>query len=259
MPEMTSYEPGTPSWVDLGTPSVSEASAFYAALFGWEVEDQGADAGGYAMCKLNGKTVAGLGPQMNPGPPYWTTYVTSDDADKTVQLIEEAGGTVLVPPMDVFDAGRMAVAVDPTGAAFSVWQPNQHIGAQLVNEAGTLCWNELTTRDTAKAAAFYEAVFGWGAKSSDAEPGMTYTEFQLGDRSIGGMMEMGADMPADVPSHWLAYFAVADTDETLTKAEAGGGSAVTPTMDLAVGRMAVLKDPHGALFAVIQLAEAPHS
>jgi predicted enzyme related to lactoylglutathione lyase len=256
MADMTKYEPGTPSWVDLGSPNTAESAAFYKRLFGWEVIDQGPDAGGYAIFQLRGKNVAGLGPLMDPNqPPSWTTYVSVDDLDKTVTRVEEAGGTVIVPPMDVFDAGRMAIAVDPTGAFFAMWQPIQHIGAEIVNEANSLCWNELNTRDTAAAASFYNAVFGWTAKTS-SDGGMEYTEFQVGDRSVAGMMGMSDDMPAEVPSHWLTYFAVDDADAAVQRAEEGGGRTVTPLMDISVGRFAVLTDPHGAVFAIIKMTEA---
>lgn len=258
MPEMTKYQSGTPSWVDLGTPDIPQAIAFYGGLFGWEVEDQGPDAGGYCMASLNGKLVAGLGPQQNPGPPYWTTYVSVDDADKTCAAVTEGGGTVIVPPMDVFDAGRMAIALDPQGAGFAMWQPNQHIGSQLVNEPGTFCWNELWAADVAAAAQFYGSVFGWSAKTSDPAQsgGMAYTEFQLDDRSIAGMMAKPAEM-AQVPPNWLVYFAVADCDATVAKAESSGGSVVAPAMDIPIGRFAVLQDPHGATFAVIAMTEQP--
>jgi len=265
MPEMTSYTPGTPSWVDLGSPDIPGSIAFYKEVFGWEAADTGDEGGGYQMLMKDGKYVAGLGPAMNPGPPYWTTYVSVADVDDTVQRVEKEGGTVVMPPMDVLDAGRMAVASDPTGAFFSMWQPNMHIGAQLVNEHGTLCWNELSTRDTDKAAAFYTAVFGWEAKTSSTEggegggdPGMAYTEFQVDGRSIAGMMAMMPDMPAEVPSHWLVYFAVDDCEAAVAKVTAAGGKVVTPPMDISsVGRFSVVQDPQGAVFAVIALATPP--
>lgn len=255
MPEMTSYEPGTPSWVDLGAPDVPAAVEFYRQVFGWEAGDTGPEGGGYQMLMKDGKYVAGLGPAMNPGPPYWTTYISVSDADETARLIEKEGGTMVMPPMDVLDVGRMAIAQDPTGAFFALWQPRQHIGAQLVNEPGSLCWNELSTRDTAKAAAFYSAVFDWGTKDGSAGAG-DYTEFLVGGRSVAGMMAMAPDMPAEVPAHWLVYFAVDDCDAAVERVKAAGGDAVTPSMDIpSVGRFAVVRDQQGAVFAVIKLDE----
>jgi predicted enzyme related to lactoylglutathione lyase len=255
MPEMTKYESGTPSWVDIGTSDIPGAIRFYGELFGWEAEDQGADAGGYHMLSLDGKHVAGLGPQMNPGPPYWTSYVSVADVDAVCERIGAAGGTVIVPPMDVFDSGRMAVAMDPAGAAFAMWQPNQHIGAQLVNEPGSLCWNELMTTDVEGSKTFYGTVFGWGARTSESP--MEYTEFLNGERSIAGMMAKPPTVPAEVPSNWLVYFTVSDCDAAVKQAEASGGSVSMPPMDIPIGRFAVLQDPQGATFAVIALTGEP--
>src|ERR1041384_8532863 len=133
MPEMTKYDHGVPSWVDLGTPDPPTALKFYGALFGWQGEDLGEDAGHYTIVSVQGKQVAAISPAQNPDmPPYWTTYINVDDADAIAKSVSAAGGTVIAEPFDVFDAGRMAVFADTTGAFFSVWQPNQHIGAQLV-------------------------------------------------------------------------------------------------------------------------------
>lgn len=255
---MTSYEPGVPSWVDLGTPDLDAARAFYGKLFGWSSAGLGPEAGGYDMFKRGEAHVAGVGPLQGEGvPSAWTSYIATDDVDGAVKRVEEAGGAVFVPPMDVMEAGRMAIAADPTGAVFGIWQPREFIGAELVNEAGTLCWNELMTRDVDAAKSFYAAVFGWGAHSSSADDsaaGMDYTEFQIGERSIAGMMAMPDGMPAEVPSNWLVYFAVDDCDASVAAADSAGGSVATPPMDIpSVGRFAVLNDPFGAVFAVITM------
>ena len=116
--EFKSYPPGTPSWVDLSSPDLAGAKAFYGALFGWEATEGSPESGGYCMFQKGGKNVAGLGPVMDPGqPPSWMTYVSVRDADATVAKVNAAGGTVVVAPMDVLDVGRMAVFIDPTGSA----------------------------------------------------------------------------------------------------------------------------------------------
>src|SRR4051794_25154683 len=146
MAKRTSHPAGTPSYVDIGSPDPDATAAFYGALFGWKVNDLGPDAGGYKMAQIDGDDIAGIGPQQAPGPPYWTTYITVDNVEDTAKKVEAAGGTVLAPPMDVMDAGRMVVFMDPNGAAFSAWQPGESIGSYRVNEHGTLCWSELNTR-----------------------------------------------------------------------------------------------------------------
>jgi hypothetical protein len=258
MPEPKQYAPGTPSWVDIGT-DVEGAKEFYGSLFGWSAQDAGPseETGGYGFFLKDGKMVAGYGPQQTPGPPFWTTYVSVADADETAKKVEQAGGTVVMAPMDVMGAGRMAVFQDPQGAFVSAWQPGEHQGAQLVNEPGALCWNELNTRDVEGSKAFYTEAFGWDSVTHTEGP-MPYTEFKVGGESIAGMMPMPPMIPAQVPPHWLVYFAVADTDASVAKATELGGAVRMPPMDVPVGRFSVLGDPQGATFAVIRLSDQAH-
>jgi len=254
MPSIESYAAGTPSWVDLASPDIDASVAFYHALLGWDAAEGPPEAGGYRIFELRGAPVAGIGPIMMPGqPPAWTTYVSVDDADATIAKVKAAGGMVFVEPMDVLDVGRMAVFADPTGAACALWQPRSHKGAGLVNEPGTLIWNELSTRDTATAAAFYASVFGWEAATSDMG-GTEYTEWKLDGTTIGGMMSMPDEVPAEVPAYWLTYFAVADCDDAVANASASGATVLVPATDIPPGRFAVLVDPVGATFAVITMA-----
>ena len=252
--EMQSYAPGTPSWVDLGTPDLVGATAFYRGLFGWQIDEGPAEAGGYCMCLLRGQPVAGLGPSMSPeAPPFWASYVSVDDADASTAKAKELGGSVIVEPMDVMTVGRMAVLADPAGAVFSVWQPRDHAGAGLVNEPGTLAWTELITTDVDGAKAFYGGLFGWTADTKGE--GMPYTEFQLDGRSLAGMMPKSPEMPAGMPSMWGVYFAVDDADATAAKVTELGGAVMMGPMDIEPGRFAVVADPSGAVFNVMKLKE----
>ncbi|HZP31642.1 MAG TPA: VOC family protein [Acidimicrobiia bacterium] len=254
--EMDRYDHGVPSWADVGTPDIDSAVAFYTDLFGWDIPAGPAEAGGYRIAFLRGRTVCGIGPQMNPGPPVWTTYVNVDDADAVAALVKDNGGAVFAEPMDIMDVGRMAIFADPAGAVFGVWQPGTHPGAGIVNEPGSMCWNELVTTDVDGAKRFYGAVFGWGANDLGAGGPTPYTEWKLGDRSVGGMMAKTPEMPAEVPPFWGVYFAVADTDATLAKVNELGGGVVMGPMDIEPGRFAVVTDPTGAAFSVIALKEA---
>ncbi len=249
--KMTKYKPGTPCWVDLGSPNQVAAAQFYGGLFGWRVEDMGPDAGGYQMFYIGNKAIAGLGPQQRPGLPYWTSYVSVADAEATAASVVAAGGAVFMPPMDVMDAGRMAVFADSTGAPISIWQPGKHIGSGIVNEPGSLCWNELTTRLPDAAKAFYPAVFGWEPSVQQMGP-FEYTEWKNDGQTIAGMMAMDESWPAGIPSHWMVYFAVEDTDAAAARVvELGGSVSVAPT-DIPPGRFAVVNDPHGAVFSIIK-------
>ncbi len=242
----------TPIWIDLGSPDIAASQAFYGGLFGWEGATPDPQYGGYANFSLNGQSVAGLGPQMGPVS-AWATYVSTEDAGATAQKVRDAGGQVVMEPMDVGPFGSMAVFTDPAGAFISTWQPGTHKGAELYNQPGSFGWNELATNDMEAAKRFYQSVFGWDAKVSEVPGFGNYTEWQLSGRSIGGGMEMGDSFPPGVPPHWLVYFMVADCDQTVQKAEELGGAVLSPAMDMSAGRFAVLRDQHGAAFAVIQV------
>ena len=253
--EFEKYDNGVPSWVDMGSPDLDKAKEFYGGLFGWNCPEGAPEAGGYSVCDLDGKTVAGLGPQMDPNaPPNWLTYVNVDSVDDTIAKVATSGGMVFMPGMDVMDAGRMAIFADPLGAVIGLWQPNQHLGAQVANEPGTYCWSELITTDVAAAKAFYQAVFGWDFEDQGPPGGPpAYTEWKLGGKSIGGMMLKSPDMPAEMPSMWGVYFAVADTDATVALAQKLGATVFMEPTDIEPGRFALLCDPVGAMFSVLAL------
>lgn len=256
MPDRTSYAPGTPSWIDIGT-DAEAAIPFYTGLFGWTAFSLGEEAGGYGFFLLDGKQAAGFGPQQNPGPPVWSSYITVADIEASAAAVTDAGGTVVMPPMDVMSAGRMAVCTDAEGAFFSLWQPLDNVGCAVVNEPGAFCWSELSSRDIDSAKAFYGRVFGWTAETHDLpdSPLGSYSEWVLGDRKIAGMLPMPPMVPAEVPAYWLVYFAVDDTDAAVARAEELGGTLMMPPMDVEAGRFALLQDPQGGMFAVITLAE----
>jgi uncharacterized protein len=254
MPEITEFQPGLPSWADLTTPHADEAASFYASLFGWETKEAPGDpeeTGGYRMFVKDGKQVAGLMQTREEGrPPSWNTYISVSDVDEIAEKVREAGGEVLAEPMDVLDQGRMAFFADPTGAAFGVWQPKEHEGADAVSEPGFTAWHQVNTRDPGKARDFYRRVFGWDCERLDTG-GADYWEWQLEGRSAAGMFRMGDDFPEEVPAHWIVYFAVEDADAATEKAKQGGAQLRAEPFDSEAGRFAVLTDPHGAAFAVI--------
>lgn len=255
MSERTSYAPGTPSWVELGgIPEIEKAVAFYGDLFGWDTpEPENAEqTGGYRQAMLRGKPVAGMMPLMQEGQPAsWNTYVSVADADATAAKVKEAGGAVLAEPMDVMDLGKMAVFTDSSGSVIGVWQPGTFVGAEIVNESNAVVWNELNTRDPEAAKSFYGDVFGWGFEEREFETG-TYTSLKAGQDTVGGMIDITGRAPDEVPAHWLVYFAVDDVDATVAKATGSGGGVALEPFDIAeVGRIAIVKDPFEAVFAVM--------
>jgi predicted enzyme related to lactoylglutathione lyase len=247
---MTSYAHGTPSWVDLATPAPDASAAFYGELFGWTTTEPRPDFGGYANFLDGGRRVGGLNPMGESA--AWRTYVAVDDAEAIAAEVAEQGGTVLLAPTDVGDLGRMAVFQDPQGTDFGVWQAGEFAGAEKVNVPVSLCWNELNSRDLDAVRGFYEAVFGWTAAPTDMGE-MIYTVFNLGESSIGGGLTLPPQTPAEVPGHWLVWFSVVDRDATVARAGELGAEARIDAMDVpGVGRLAVLVDPQGAAFGVMQ-------
>jgi predicted enzyme related to lactoylglutathione lyase len=258
MPEVTApYEPGTPCWVDLMVPDQQAALDFYRDLFAWQGEVGPEEFGGYSVCTLKGKPVAGIMKAMSmgdqpPAPPNWTSYFSTPDADAAQAAVEANGGTVLASAMDVGTIGRMMVAADPQGAVFGVWQPREFAGAQIVNEPGALAWNQLSTSDPEAAGTFYRAVLGLEAAPMPEMP--EFTGFQVKGRTIGGVQGM-ENLPEGVPPHWLVNFQVDDTDSTVDALVRAGGSVQVPAFDMEkVGRMAILQDPYGASFAVVAVS-----
>jgi predicted enzyme related to lactoylglutathione lyase len=253
MPARDSYAQGTPSWVDLQTTDQAGAKAFYGGIFGWSYDDQPMDAGAvYSIAKIGDAQVAAIAPQSPElkaagAPPMWNTYLAVDSADEAAAKVGPAGGTVAMEPFDVMDAGRMAFVMDPSGAAVAFWQANQHIGAGLVNEPGTVIWNELITNDP-KAVPFYEDVLGVTTTTVDVGANK-YTMFQVAGKEVGGTMP---PMMEGVPNHWHVYFSVADTDATAAKIKELGGSVMVEPFDTPIGKMAVVADPQGAVFSLFQ-------
>ena len=265
------YIPGVPCWVDTSQPDPEAAVAFYGDLFGWELENvMPPDAPGkYFTARLDGGDVAAISsPADDAATAVWNTYVWVESADETAEKVRAAGGRVLTEPMDVFDAGRMAVFADPAGAVFSVWQPARHRGATVVNEHGAVNFNDLQTPDVDGARAFYGAVFGWdllnigGQMYTWALP--AYGDF-LEERTPGmreNMANMGAPTrfeevvasltPTDGAASWGVTFGANDADAVATRAAELGGTVVVAPFDAPWSRMTVITDPQGATFTASQ-------
>jgi uncharacterized protein len=278
MLERDAYPPGVPCWVDTGQPDPEAAVAFYADLFGWEFVERtpAGSAERYFVAQLRGRDVAGVGsqPEGAPPTPAWSTYVAVESADDAAGAVRDAGGSVLMEPFDISEAGRMGVFSDPSGAIFCVWEAKETKGAQLVNEPGTWNFSELNTRDPEGAKAFYGAVFGWEASSLDMDGGDVglwrmpgYGDFlaqrdpELDERledvhapegfadAVAWLVPMTSDRFADdTPPHWSITFAVDDADAIADKAEKLGGKVLAPPLDAPWVRMTVLSDPQGAVF-----------
>ena len=243
----TAWPDGTPCWVDYTAPDPDAARAFYSRLFGWEFVGGLPEYGGYDNALLAGRPAAGLVPRMSDSQPAsWTTYFATSDATAAAARITEAGGTVVFPPMQVADLGTMVVAVGPQGEEFGLWQAGEHTGVRVFNEPGSLVWNEAAVEDPDAARTFYTSVLGFAYNAVEGVEG--YTTFRTGDRPLGGL---GAAQPG-LPTGWTTCFSVASTDETAAAVESSGGKLVAGPFDMEFGRYAVLEDPWGASFTVMQ-------
>ena len=277
MAERDGYPPGVPCWIDTSQPDPEAAVDFYSGVFGWEFEDvmPPGSPGKYFTARIRGLDVAAVGsiPEGAPPVPTWNTYIWVDSADETASKVRDAGGQVVSEPFDVLDAGRMAVFTDPEGAAFSVWQAGQHKGAQVVNEHGSLNFNNLGTRDVEGAKSFYGSVFGWqtleleGGFQAWTLPGygdylarddpeirerMAEAGAQEGFEDVVASINPIPDDQPDTPPHWGVTFAVDDADAIAKAATELGGNVIAPPFDAPWVRMTVVADPQGATFTASQ-------
>jgi len=276
MAERDGYIPGVPCWIDSSHPDPEWVVPFYSGLFGWELENvmPPESDGKYFIGRLRGGDVAALGAQPEGGPPtaVWNTYIWVESADDAASKVKDAGGEVITGPFDVMDAGRMAVFTDPEGAAFCVWQANRHRGARVVNEHGSLNFNNLNTRDPERAGAFYGSVFGWepqldaaggfwrrpgyGDYLEERNPGLRKGMAEMGapagfEDVVAGLIPIAGDQP-EVSAHWNVAFAVDDADAIASRADELGGRVLSGPFDAPWVRMAVIADPQGATFVASQ-------
>jgi hypothetical protein len=262
MVQMSNYPHGTFCWVELSTTDTEAAKAFYGALLGWETEDSPVPGGVYTMCKKDGAFVAAIQSlqdemQSQGHPPFWLSYVSVDSVDKSAAQVEELGGTIMAPPFDVMDVGRMAVIQDPSKAALALWEAKAHPGAGIVGEPGALCWNELSTNDVEGAEAFYTRLFGWTSEKEDMGR-FVYTVFSNQQRQVAGMAPI-TDQMGPMPPSWGVSFAVDDADASAARIEELGGTICMGPMDFPGGRFAVASDPQRAFFSVVKLNEWPEA
>jgi predicted enzyme related to lactoylglutathione lyase len=255
MPETVAVVPSKPVWIELSSSDPTASRAFYSRLFGWNVEvSPDPTYGGYALARIGGKDVAGIGPTQSPeAPTAWMIYIGTQDAERLAQQVKAAGGTVVVGPFDVGDQGRMAVFQDPSGAFISTWQPSS-MGGFGTSGPNTFGWAELNSRGIEQAIPFYGRVFGWAHATNEMGEGAPpYTEFQLEGESIAGGMEMNPMVPAQVPSYWMVYFAVDDVDGSFQRAIDAGGQEMLGPRDFPGGRLAIVADPQGAAFGLLNM------
>jgi uncharacterized protein len=221
-------------------------------VFGWDYDVSGPEFGFYATVNTNGQVSAGIGGQMPgapPSPAAWSLYFASDDLAADLARAEALGAKALYPPMEIGTFGAMVTLLDPAGAEFSFWRSGTHIGAKVTGEHGSMSWNELYTSDAGKARDFYCALLGATAQLMPV--GMEYYVLMRGAEQLGGVMQINPDW-GTMPSRWVTYFAVDNTDAVAARITANGGQIMGAIDDSPFGRVAAAADPAGAWFKIIQ-------
>ncbi|NJP99901.1 VOC family protein [Streptomyces zingiberis] len=265
---MAPFAEGAPCWADAMLPDLEAGKRFYGDLFGWSFGPSEDRFGRYTQAYLGDRAAAALFPKTDGRmPTAWNVYLATPDATALAARIREAGGKLINDPTPVHDYGVMATAADPGGAVFSFWQPGTHQGFEATGEPGAYAWAELRTRDKTAADPFYERVFGYatrdvpGAESSgEDDGGLDFRVWAPAGRTpgeesaVGGRAVMDERFPAELPPHFLVYFAVPDCDEAVATTGRLGGRTTAGPMDTPHGRLATVADDQGAAFAVIALA-----
>jgi predicted enzyme related to lactoylglutathione lyase len=247
-----------PAWVDLSSTDAPGSRDFYAQLFGWNLEvSEDPQYGGYATAKIGEHSAGGIGPKQegDSSPTAWSLYIGTDDIDALAAKVQSAGGTVVAPPFDVGDQGRMAVFTDPTGAYFSAWQAAQ-MTRFVSGTPNTYGWAELNSRGIERAITFYETVFDWTTSKSPMGDGQEYTQFEHDGEPIAGALEMNPAIPTEVPSYWMAYFIADDVDAAYRKALDLGAKEMVAPADFPGGRFAIVSDPQGATFGLMNVQQS---
>ena len=246
--------------IDLAAKDFEGQSAFYEQLFGWTHEDVPTGSGPYRMFSKEGGAVAGaftISPDMEAAgvPSMWNTYIAADDVDAVAAKAVELGGQIIMPVADAEGYGRFVGLADPTGGAFFLWHSAKPDASAIYSQPGALAWNDLSTRDPEKAVTFFKELFGWDIQSMEGGP-MPYWMISVDGSGQAGIMPMPEMMPAEVPANWLVYFGADDVHATAERAVSLGGSVVVGPMDSAGTVWAVVQDPAGATFGLLQTANS---
>ncbi|RKE20096.1 VOC family protein [Streptomyces sp. TLI_171] len=249
---MAAQPEGTPVWADAMFADLDGAKAFYGEVLGWTFGEASSEFGNYTQALKDGKAVAAVVPPMpgQEGHSAWVLYLASSDVAAAAERVRAAGGTVLMDPMQVGSFGSMAIAQDPAGVVFGLWQGGDHKGFELRDAPGSYGWAEVFTRDTAAANSFFPQVFPYRVQKI-VDDNVDYSVYSLDETPALGSMGMGPQVPAQVPPFISVYFVVEDCDAAAARVAKAGGQLVFGPMTSPFGRFASFVDPQGAAFSVI--------
>jgi len=245
------FAPGQLTWLDLSTPDLPRSAAFYEALLGWRIDDQGEEFGHYHVAKAGEQQVAGL-MTVPDASSAWMPYLATEDAAATLERATAAGGARLFGPDVVGDLGTMAAVTDQGGSATGLWQTNRHEGTAAPGPQGTIAWAENRTRDYDDVVEFVGAVFGLPVSPLEGPPMRYAIVGPEGGAPFFGIQDESADATG-APSRWMVWFCVDEADAAVERAVAAGGTLLSPAVDSPHGRFATLADPLGAVLVVVEL------
>jgi hypothetical protein len=258
-PASQEHHVGKVIFAELVTPDLAAAKQFYGGLFGWTFRDIQSAKAEYAAASLEGHPVAGLiHKELSPGEhsqPAWLSFIAVRDVDATRDLAVQHGARVLFPPRSVQDRGRQAVFADPQGAVFAVLASSSGDPPDVLAEPGEWIWSSLITRDPDSGAAFYQTLFDYEVFALPADEGAQHLLLATDNYARASANSWPANKP-NVHPHWLNYVRVEDADKTVAKAVAlGGRILVEPRLDRHGGKVAVIADPAGAAFGLLEWSD----
>jgi predicted enzyme related to lactoylglutathione lyase len=254
MPQRTYYPDGTPCWPELTTRDLPGVIGFYEKIFGWTCQGLGPRFWHYTMCLVDGEPVAAITPPaigLEPGEAVWHIYIATSDVEVCAKRVEVNDGKLVILPVTLPDFGSFALATDPDGATFGLWQAGPHLGARLLRQPGTMCWNELHTRNVKMADGFYEALFGYEREQIGDGIDYDYIVWKIGGEPVCGRLRMQCETARGEP-HWKTYFTVANCDEVEARVLTEGGKVLIGAYETPHGRVAIVADPGGAVFGICQ-------
>jgi uncharacterized protein len=258
-PPSQEHHIGKVIFLELVTPDLAASKQFYSGLFGWTFRDLAAGSIQYAEASLDGRPVAGLFHKALPAgeqrAPAWLGFFAVADVDATAKIAQEHGAKLLFGPRSFPDRGRQAVFADPQGAVFAVLASSSGDPPDFLAAPGEWIWSSLITRDPDTAAAFYQTLFGYDVFELPASAGAQHLLFASQNYARASANSLPASRPDTYP-YWLNYVRVEDADKMAAKVVALGGRVlVAPRPDRQGGKLAVVADPQGAAFGLLEWQE----
>jgi predicted enzyme related to lactoylglutathione lyase len=255
-PATSEHHAGKVIWVDLVTPNLATAERFYAGLFGWSFRDIHSHSSNYAVAMFDGRSVAGLFQHAAPTGEHrqsaWLTFIAVADVDAAKQVTLAQGGRVLSEPHAYAQRGRQAVLADPQGAVFAVLASSSGDPPDVLATPGEWIWSSLIVKDPGSDAAFYQTLFGYDVFDSANDDGSEHLILSTDEYARASVNALPEDASHRHP-HWLNFVRVVDTVQMSAKVvELGGRVLVEPRVDRHGGRVAVVADPAGAPFGLLE-------